>query len=346
MPPKLSILLPIYNEEGNILALLEELEAALSPIKQSYEVIAVDDGSTDRSREILAELSRTKHYLKVILFRRNYGQTAAFDAGFSHASGEIIVTLDSDRQNDPNDIPKMLKMIDQGYDFVAGWRLHRKDGFVLRTFPSRIANGLIRWVMKTSIHDLGCSLKAYRRELSNELRLYGEMHRFIGILMEGMGAKVGELVVNHRPRTQGVSKYNLSRTLKVLLDLVTVWFMQRYRTKPSYIFGGTGFGMLGVSGLIAGFVLYEKWHLAIWVHRNPLFTIAVFLAIVGIQFIALGIIAELIIRVYFESSSQKPYLVLRTLGFASPEPRIKPSRDGYSQPVMNAETTTTIPCVE
>ncbi len=346
MNPKLSILLPIYNEEGNIVPLLEELEEALTPLKHSFEVIAVDDGSTDRSREILAELSRTKHYLKVVLFRRNYGQTAAFDAGFSHASGDIIITMDSDRQNDPNDIPLMLKMIDQGYDFVAGWRLNRKDGFVLRTFPSRIANGLIRWVMKTSIHDLGCSLKAYRRELSNELRLYGEMHRFIGILMEGMGARVGEMVVNHRPRTSGQSKYNLSRTVKVLLDLTTVWFMQRYRTKPSYIFGGTGFAMLGVSGLIAAFVLYEKLALAVWVHRNPLFNIAVFLAIVGIQFVALGIISELIIRTYFESSQQRPYLILRTLGFPLASSKVTLPRESHREPVLTTSEATTTPCVE
>ena len=333
MNPKLSIILPVYNEQDNIGPLIEELEVVLLAMNKPFEVIVVDDGSTDKSRQILETLAKKKKYLKAILFRKNYGQTAAFDAGFSCALGQIIITMDSDRQNDPNDIPKMVKMIDDGYDFVAGWRLNRKDGFFLRTFPSRIANAIIRKVTKTSIHDLGCSLKAYRRELSNELRLYGEMHRFIGSFMEGMGAKIGEVVVNHRPRLAGKSKYNLSRVTKVLLDLVTVWFMQRYRTKPSYIFGGIGFALIGLSSLISGFVMYEKFSLQVWVHRNPLFLIAMFFAVVGVQFVALGIIAELMIRTYFESSTQKPYLILKSLGFSEDNRTL--GNDNQSWPPMN-----------
>jgi glycosyltransferase involved in cell wall biosynthesis len=340
--PRLSILIPVYNEEENLVPLVSELETVLGVLGQSFEIILVDDGSTDKSPEILSRLAGEKDFLKVILFRRNTGQTAAFDAGFCHASGEIIITMDSDLQNDPRDIGQMLSLLDQGCDFVAGWRRDRKDGFLLRTLPSRIANRIIRFVTGTQIHDLGCSLKAYRKELTDELRLYGEMHRFIGVLMEGLGARIGEIEVHHRPRHAGQSKYNLIRTFKVLLDLVTVWFMQGYRTKPSYVFGGTGFTLLGLSGLISVFVLWQKFGLGIWVHRNPLFLIAVIFLVIGVQFIALGLLAELMVRTYFESSKQKPYLIARRFGF----------RD---QPEARRVTTTTetselspplIPCVE
>lgn len=308
MKPKLSVLVPVYNEEENLRPFLSELEEVLFALGQPFEVIFVDDGSTDRSPTMLYQFSLEKPHVKTILFRRNAGQTSAFDAGFCAAEGDIIVTMDSDLQNDPHDLPQMLRMLeDGGYDFIAGWRRVRRDGFILRTFPSRIANGIIRKVTGTKIHDLGCSLKIYRRELAQELRLYGEMHRFIGVLMEGLGAKVGEFEVHHRPRHAGESKYNLARTFKVLLDLLTVWFMQGYRTKPSYIFGGIGAGLLGLSTLIAGFVLWEKVALEIWVHRNPLFIVAVLFAVVGVQFLVLGLLGELVIRTYFESSGQKPY---------------------------------------
>jgi len=317
MKVDLSILIPVFNEEENLAALLYELETVLVSLDRTFEIIFVDDGSTDSSPRILAEMAKEKPFVKLILFRRNSGQTAAFDAGFSAASGSIIITMDSDRQNDPADIPKMLQMLDEGYDFIAGWRKDRKDGYWLRTFPSRVANQIIRWVTKTHLHDLGCSLKVYRKELTQELKLYGEMHRFIGVLMEGLGARVGEFVVHHRPRVAGESKYNLIRTFKVLLDLVTVWFMQGYRTKPSYIFGGTGMLMIATSFLVSCYVLWQKWFAEVWVHRNPLFIVAVFLAVVGFQFVVLGLLAELIIRTYFESSRQTPYFVAKTMGFSS-----------------------------
>jgi glycosyltransferase involved in cell wall biosynthesis len=319
MNPRVSVLLPIYNEEGNLSNLFEELTSALAELPGGFEIIAVDDGSRDKSPQILAKWALEDPRIKVIVFRRNAGQTAAFDAGFRSACGEVIVTMDSDLQNDPRDIPKMIAMLDQGYDFISGWRKNRKDGFILRTFPSRIANWIIRKATKTKIHDLGCSLKVYRRELTDELRIYGEMHRFIAVLMEGLGARVGEVEVNHRARVAGESKYNLTRSYKVLIDLCTVWFLQGYRTKPSYIFGGIGGGLMGSSFLLCVFVLWEKYAQGVWVHRNPLFVIAMIFAVIAIQFFGLGLLAELLIRTYFESSARAPYSIARRIGFDRPQ---------------------------
>jgi hypothetical protein len=223
--------------------------------------------------------------------------------------------MDADLQNDPHDIPKMLDLLEQGYDCISGWRKERRDGLFLRIIPSKIANWFIRKLMKTTIHDLGCSLKVYRREITRELKLYGEMHRLIGVFVEGIGARVGEYVVNHRPRNAGVSKYNLTRTYKVFLDLVTVWFLQGYRTKPIYIFGGLGFGMLISSFACTLHVLWGKFFFDEKVHRNPLFTIAIFLSVVGVQFVVLGLLAELIIRTYFESRNETPYSIAKKIGF-------------------------------
>jgi glycosyltransferase involved in cell wall biosynthesis len=223
--------------------------------------------------------------------------------------------MDSDGQNDPRDIPKMIALLEQGYDFVAGRRANRRDGFFLRKFPSRIANWFIRRVTKTKIRDLGCSLKAYRKEITDELRLYGEMHRFLSVLVEGTGARMIELDVNHRPRTAGKSKYGLGRTFKVLLDLLTVWFMKGFQTKPLYIFGGAGLALVGVAFLTSAFVLYEKLALDIWVHRNPLFILSVIFAVIGVQFFGLGLIAELSMRTYYESQDKPTYLIRARLNF-------------------------------
>lgn len=325
--PKLSVLIPVFDEEANLRPLLAELETVLHGMGEPFEIIFVDDGSRDSSPHLLHRFAREKPWVKAILFRRNAGQTSAFDAGFRHARGELIVTMDSDLQNDPHDIPKMVKMLrEEGYDFIAGWRKVRRDGFILRTFPSRIANAIIRRVTGTKIHDLGCSLKVYRRELVRELRLYGEMHRFIGVLMEGLGARVGEFEVNHRPRHAGESKYNLLRTFKVLLDLLTVWFLQGYRTKPSYVFGGIGALLIAASGALCGFVLWEKFALDVWVHRNPLFIIAMIFGVVGTQFLGLGLLAELVIRTYFEASGITPYSIASQPPYrTAPEPAAAPS---------------------
>ncbi len=309
----LSVVLPVYNERESLSDLLSELARVLEPYR--FEVIAVDDGSTDDSWSVLSQWQSEKPWLRLIQLRKNAGQTAAFDVGFRNASGRVIVTLDSDGQNDPADIPKLLAKIDEGFDFVAGWRKSRQDGFWLRRLPSTIANGLIRSVTKTSLRDLGCSLKAYRAEVVRELRIYGEMHRFLGVLVEDLGARVSQLEVHHRPRVRGKSKYGLSRTFSVLVDLITVWFFQRYRSKPSRVFGTVGLAGMGVSLLLSAYVLWEKLAWDIWVHRNPLFIIAAVFGIVGVQFVGLGIMAELSMRTYYEASEQVPYLIRERRGF-------------------------------
>ncbi|GAB4212670.1 MAG: glycosyltransferase family 2 protein [Sandaracinaceae bacterium] len=316
--PELSIVLPIYNEVDNVAPLLEEIEQALPD--RRFEVVAVDDGSRDGTRELLRRLVKEKPYLRVVLFRRNSGQSAAFDAGFRAATGRVVVTMDADRQNDPRDVPRLVAKLDEGFDLVTGWRKNRKDGVLLRKIPSRIANAFIRWVTGTRIHDLGCSLKVYRREITDEIRLYGEMHRFLVPLAEHQGARVAEIEVNHRARTAGVSKYGLSRTVKVLLDLLTVWFFRRYQTKPIYVFGGAGVAMIATSVLLAAYVLYEKLALEIWVHRNPLFLLAMFSALLGVQSLGMGLLAEIIVRTYFESQGRSPYPVAERLGFAAAQP--------------------------
>ena len=252
---------------------------------------------------------------KAIFFRHNFGQTAAFDAGFRAAAGAMIVTMDGDLQNDPRDIARMLNRPEEGYDMVAGWRRNRQDALVLRKVPSRIANWLIRKATGTPIHDLGCSLRAYRREVTEELRLYGEMHRFISVLAHNMGANLAEVEVYHRPRRAGVSKYGLRRTVKVVLDLLTVMFMRRYQTKPIYVFGGFGFLVASLSTVIYACVRGEKVHDGVWVHRNPLFLVGVMSALVGVQLLATGLIAELIIRTYYESQDKRAYSVASRAGF-------------------------------
>jgi glycosyltransferase involved in cell wall biosynthesis len=311
----ISVVLPIYNERENIVPLLDEIEAVLAPMGKEFEVIGVDDGSRDGSIDVLKHEANARKYVKAIFFRRNCGQAAAFDAGFRAASGEIVITMDADRQNDPADIPAMIAKLDEGFDVVTGWRKKRRDGFVLRKLPSRIANFIIRRLTGTEIHDLGCSLKVYRRHVTDEMRLYGEMHRFISVLADGLGAKVGEIVVNHRPRVAGTSKYGLRRTVKVLLDLTTVWFMRRYQTKPIYVFGGLGAMMLLAAVGLCGVVLYEKIADGTWVHRNPLFLIAITCVLMGMQSIGTGILAELIVRTYFESQSKTAYTIANRVGF-------------------------------
>ncbi|HKQ68173.1 MAG TPA: glycosyltransferase family 2 protein [Polyangiaceae bacterium] len=311
----ISVVLPIYNERENLVALLDELAGVLTPLGKEFEILAVDDGSRDGSVELLKAAAAERSYLKVLLFRRNSGQSAAFDAGFRAATGSVVITMDADLQNDPADIPRMLEQLDQGFDMVTGWRKNRRDGMFLRKVPSRIANAIIRLLTGTPIHDLGCSLKVYRKHVTDEIRLYGEMHRFISVLADGLGARVGELVVNHRPRIAGKSKYGLVRTVKVLLDLTTVWFMRRYQTKPIYVFGGLGAMMLFGGFGLSAIVLYEKFADGTWVHRNPLFLIAITCFLMGMQSIGTGILAELIVRTYFESQGKTAYTIASRIGF-------------------------------
>jgi glycosyltransferase involved in cell wall biosynthesis len=320
----IAVVLPVYNERENLRPLLAQIEQALLPMARSFEVIAVDDRSVDGSTELLHDLAAEKPYLKAIFFRQNYGQSAAFDAGFRAASADLIVTMDADLQNDPADIPRMIEVMEaRSLDFVAGNRGRRKDGLFLRRLPSRIANWLIRRVTGTKLRDLGCSLKLYRHAVIEELRLYGEMHRFIGVLVEGLGARTAEIRVNHRPRLNGDSKYGITRTFKVLLDLVTVWFMRGYETKPIYVFGGIGMVLGAGSVLLSMFVLWEKLSRGIWVHRNPLFILSMGMFMIAVQFLVLGLLAEIMVRTYFESRHKPSYLIGEKIGFDRPAPEVE-----------------------
>ena len=307
--PDISVILPVYNERENLERLLEELNGAMLPMGRPFEIIAVNDGSTDGSAALLENLKIQYVQLKVIHFRRNFGQSAAFDAGFRNVSGSIIVTMDSDLQNDPRDIPKMISLLEEGYEFISGWRKDRKDPAVLRKIPSLIANWAIRKVTKTKVHDLGCSLKVYRKHIVEEIRLYGEMHGFLAPLAESAGASVAEFEVNHRARTAGESKYGLSRTVKVILDLLTVWFMRGYQTKPIYVFGTAGLASISAAVACAGIVLWDKLYLNVLVHNNPIFLLLIMFSLIGLQFLAIGLVAEIVVRIYFESRNKSGYLI-------------------------------------
>ena len=275
--PYLSILLPLYNEEENIRLQYEEITAAVDSLKVEYEILFVDDGSTDRSFEILSSIAAHDERVKLIQFRRNFGQTAAMAAGIDHSRGEILVFMDSDLQNDPRDIGRLLEKIEEGYDVVSGWRKKRKDNLFIRTIPSRIANRLIARVSGVRLHDLGCSLKAYRGEVLRQVKLYGEMHRFIPIHASWVGASITEIPVNHNPRRFGKSKYGIIRTFKVILDLFTVKFMGSYATKPIYIFGGAGIVLFAGSILSGSAVILMKLFLRHSMIRNPLLLLTVML---------------------------------------------------------------------
>ena len=311
----ISVIVPIYNEVENLPPLIAEIEAALGPTGKSFEIIAVDDGSTDGSTELLKKLTAEHTSLRAVFFRRNTGQAAAFDAGFRNATGAIVVTMDADLQNDPKDIPSLIEKLESGFDVVSGWRKDRKDGTLLRKIPSRIANRLIRWMTGTNVHDLGCSLKVYRKHVTDEMRLYGEMHRFISVLAASQGAKIGESVVNHRARRAGVSKYGIKRTVKVLLDLMTVTFLRGYHSKPIYVFGTLGMLMFAAGMFLSAFVLWEKYDQGAWVHRNPLFMVAIMLFLMAFQFVGTGILAEVIVRTYFESQDKTAYTIASRAGF-------------------------------
>ncbi|MDH7487007.1 MAG: glycosyltransferase family 2 protein [Anaerolineae bacterium] len=311
----ISIVIPLYNEAESIPQLHEQLTAALAAVGEACEVIVVDDGSTDGSFEQLRRLHEADPCLKVIRFRRNFGQTAALAAGFDAAQGDVIVTLDADLQNDPADIPRLLARLAEGYDVVSGWRVHRRDPFH-RRWPSHIANWLISRVTGVQLHDYGCSLKAYRSEVVKNIRLYGELHRFIPAIASWMGVRVAELPVNHRPRAYGRSKYgSLRRTVKVFLDLLTVRFLLSYATRPIHIFGGLGLLAALVGGAIGLYLSYAKLVLGESIGNRPLLTLGVLLMIVGVQMISMGLLGELVVRTYHESQGKPIYVVRERLGF-------------------------------
>ncbi len=305
-----SIVVPIYNEEDSIQELHRALAAALDPVDTDYEIILVDDGSTDGSFSALQTIAANDGRVKIIRLRRNFGQTAAMSAGFDAASGSVIIPMDGDLQNDPADIPRLISKIDEGFDVVSGWRNDRKDTFLTRKIPSMLANLLISRLTGVHLHDYGCTLKAYRREVLDGINLYGEMHRFVPALASQVGAKVTELPVNHRPRLHGVSKYGISRTLRVILDLMTVKFLLTYSTKPIQLFGKWGVYTL-LAGLGSGaMTVYMKVFEHFSMNRNPLLILTAFLLFMGIQFIVLGLLGELNARTYYEAQG-KPIYVIR-----------------------------------
>jgi len=320
-PPELSIVVPLYNEEDSVELLHEELSRALLALQRPYEVIYVDDGSSDGSWLRLRQAVKADPHVRVLRFRRNFGQTAALQAGIEHSRGRILVFMDGDLQNDPADIGRLLERVDQGYDVVSGWRRHRQDGLLLRKLPSWIANHLISWVTGVHLNDYGCTLKAYRREVLDDVKLYGEMHRFIPAYASWNGAAITELAVNHRPRQFGRSKYGIWRTLRVLLDLLTVKLLGSYSTKPIYFFGSVGGVLWVLAFLAAAEVLWEKLFSPTHAqaHNNPVLLLAVFLGLLGVQSIMLGLLAELTIRTNHESRGKPTYVVRQILEGAGRE---------------------------
>ncbi len=316
---ELSIILPVYNEKENLPDQYEKLITALSKLHRTYEIIFVDDGSTDGSRDVLRELAAEDRKVKLVFFRRNFGQTAAMSAGIEYATGRIILFMDADLQNDPEDIGKLADKIDEGYDVVSGWRKHRKDNLFIRKIPSWIANRIISRISGISLHDLGCSLKAYRSEVLKKISLYGEMHRFIPIHVSWVGANITEIPVNHHPRIHGKSKYGLKRIFKVVLDLITVKFLGSYSTKPIYVFGGLGLFMIFAGILLGITVVVMKYTSGMNMTGNPFLTLMVIMLIIGMLFIQMGVLAELLIRIYHESRHSRPYYVKETVNFPETE---------------------------
>jgi glycosyltransferase involved in cell wall biosynthesis len=312
MSCELSVIVPVYNERESLEAFASALQRILADTGEDYEVLFVDDGSVDGSAAILERLAAAQSRIKLIQFRRNFGQTAALAAGFDFASGSLLVTIDADLQNDPADIPLILAKLREGCDVVSSWRHNRKDSWWTRILPSKIANFLISRISGVRLHDYGCTLKGYRAEVVRNIRLYGEMHRFIPVFAAWAGARVQEIKVRHHPRLHGTSKYGLTRTYKVVLDLITVKLLSSYSTKPMYVFGGVGL-LACLAGLgFAGWTLFDKFQYGIKAHNNPMLLLAVFFFLLGVQFILMGLVAEILIRIYYETRGKTPYLVRRT----------------------------------
>jgi glycosyltransferase involved in cell wall biosynthesis len=320
----LSLIIPVYNEEENLPLLYDSIVEALNPVKSTWEVIFVDDGSRDKSFDVLKSLvERDPEHVRVLSFRRNFGQTAAIAAGLDHACGDIIVLLDADMQNDPADIPMLLAKLDEGYDLVSGWRKDRKDNRLTRTIPSNLANGLISWATGVHLHDYGCTLKAYRKDALEGFRLYGEMHRFIPVFAHAVGAKITELPVNHHARKFGKANYGLERTIKIILDLFTVKFLLSYSNKPIYLFGGAGAVLMSIGALDLLYLLIRRTFYGVPVFTSPLLQIGVMFFIMGFQSVLMGLIAELLARTYHESQQKPTYTIRKTINLSE----IKTRRD-------------------
>jgi glycosyltransferase involved in cell wall biosynthesis len=309
----ISIVVPVLNEEESLPILHQRLTAALAESGYQYEIIIVDDGSTDGSFEIMQELCAQDEHLRVVRFRRNFGQTAAFSAGFDRAQGKVVITIDADLQNDPADIPALMSKMAEGYDVVSGWRVDRKDRFLDRRLPSIIANGLIRWTTGVHIHDYGCSLKAYRREVLSDVRLYGEMHRFLPALAYAAGARVTEIPVEHHPRRFGKAKYGLGRTIKVFLDILAVRFLMSYATRPIHIFGLLGLLFFAAGMVILLYLAIVRLFLLQPIADRPMTLLGILLTMLGVQLITTGLLAEIVIRTYYESQGKPIYTVREEL---------------------------------
>jgi glycosyltransferase involved in cell wall biosynthesis len=316
--PEVSVFLPVYNEEPNLLPLQAKLDEALKALGRTAEIIYVDDGSSDGSLNVLREIARLDDRVRVVALKRNYGQTAAMAAGIDAAQGDVLIPMDADLQNDPADIIRLLDKMAEGYDVVSGWRKNRQDKMITRKIPSMMANRLISWIGGVPLHDYGCSLKAYRRESLEDVKLYGEMHRFIPIYAAWAGARVTEIPVTHHPRTMGQSKYGLSRTVKVVFDLITIKFMASYQTKPLYLFGWAGlltFGVSLLSALLACLMKFADWpHHADFI-QTPLPVMAMVMLVLGIQLFLMGLLAEMLVRTYHESQEKRIYAVRERIGF-------------------------------
>lgn len=318
-----SVVVPIYNEVESLPLLTEAIAQTLSENQLSYEIICVDDGSTDGSTELLKQLAQTRTDILGVLLRRNYGQTPAMAAGFKYARGRVIVSLDADLQNDPADIPRLLDKLAEGYDLVSGWRQHRKDATLTRLLPSKIANWLIGRVTGVKIHDYGCSLKAYRAELLRDMNLYGELHRFLPALAFIEGARITELPVRHHARRYGRSKYGLGRTLRVLMDLLTIWFMKTFLTRPMHVFGLLGFLSMLLGVLLGGYLTFLKLGLGQSIGDRPLLILVVVLLLAGVQLFCFGLLGELLMRTYHESQGRPIYRVREVVGQSVKNSKLK-----------------------
>jgi glycosyltransferase involved in cell wall biosynthesis len=313
----ISVTIPIYNEEGNIPILYEKVTSALRSISRPWELIFVNDGSSDTSEELLDELAEKDLNVKVIHFRRNFGQTAAMMAGFNYATGDIIIPMDGDLQNEPADIPLLLAKLDEGFDVVSGWRKDRQDNALKRNLPSIMANKLISFVSGVRLHDFGCSLKAYRRDVIEGVRLYGEMHRFLPIYARWYGARIAEVTVRHYARAHGKSNYGLERVLKVLADLITVKFLERFQQKPMYLFGAVGMLSLAISFVSGVYGLWRKLVEGEAFIYNPLLLMCIITAMTGVMCILMGLLAEMVVRTFYESQGKPVYLVRATRNISS-----------------------------
>ena len=311
---ELSIVIPVYNEEENVEPLIQEINAAVRPLGKPYEIVVVDDGSHDATFSVLARLHLRDPCLRVVRLKRNFGQTAAIAAGLAYADGDVVVLMDGDAQNDPKDIPALLAELKKGNDLVCGWRSNRRDPFLNRRLPSMIANHLVSWTTQVKLHDYGCTLKAMRRDVAKNLKLYGEMHRFIPAIAYERGARVAELKVNHRPRMRGDSKYGIARTLRVILDLLTVKFLISYSTRPLHVFGVLGLSSGGLGFLIAVYLTLQKLIYHESIGGRPLLLLAILLIFIGFQFLTMGLLAEMLSRTYHESQDKAVFVVGELLG--------------------------------